>query len=210
MGNATPDFVDHHRSRFDDRYSSAVVALDAKTGVRRWSFQTVHHNLWDYDVGSQPVLFDMPMPDGQSLPALAQPTKQGDIYVLDRRTGEPITEVVERAAPQGSISGEIYAPTQPYSTGFPSLSPPPLRESDMWGVTPLDQLWCRIQFRSLDYRGQFTPPTVRGTLQYPGNFGVIDWGSVSIDAGRNLMIVNSSYMPLINTLIPRSDAPAPE
>jgi quinoprotein glucose dehydrogenase/quinate dehydrogenase (quinone) len=210
MGNATPDFVDQHRSRFDDRYSSAVVALDASTGVRQWSFQTVHHDLWDYDVGSQPVLFDMPMPDGQSVPALAQPTKQGDIYVLDRRTGKPITEVVERAAPQGSVSGEVYAPTQPYSVGFPSFSPPPLRERDMWGATPLDQLWCRIEFRSLDYRGKFTPPSLSSTLQYPGNFGVIDWGSVSIDEGRKLMIVNSSYMPMVNTLIPRSKAPPPD
>jgi quinoprotein glucose dehydrogenase/quinate dehydrogenase (quinone) len=210
MGNATPDFVDQHRSRFDDRYSSAVVALDASTGVRQWSFQTVHHDLWDYDVGSQPVLFDMPMPDGQSVPALAQPTKQGDIYILDRRTGKPITEVAERAAPQGSIPGEVYAPTQPYSVGFPSLSPPALRERDMWGATPLDQLGCRIEFRSLEYRGKFTPPSVSSTLQYPGNFGVMDWGSVSIDVGRKLMIVNSSYMPMVNKLIPRSQAPPPD
>jgi quinoprotein glucose dehydrogenase len=210
MGNATPDFVDQHRSRFDDRYSSAVVALDAKTGVRQWSFQTVHHDLWDYDVGSQPVLFDMPMPDGQSEPALAQPTKQGDIYILDRRTGKPITEIAERAAPQGSIPGEVYAQTQPYSVGFPSLSPAPLRERDMWGATPLDQLWCRIEFRSLDYRGKYTPPSVNSTLQYPGNFGVIDWGSVAIDVRRKLMIVNSSNMPMVNKLIPRSKAPPPD
>jgi quinoprotein glucose dehydrogenase/quinate dehydrogenase (quinone) len=210
MGNATPDFVGQHRSRYDDRYSSAVVALDAKTGVRRWSFQTVHHDLWDYDIGSQPVLFDMPMPDGTAVPALAQPTKQGDIYILDRRTGKPLTEVVERAVPQGSVPGESYAPTQPYSSGFPSFSPPALRERDMWGATAFDQLWCRIRYRSLDYRGKFTPPSLRGTLQYPGNYGVIDWGSVSIDPLRKTMIVNSSYLPLINTLIPRSDAPAPD
>lgn len=209
MGNATPDFVDQHRTHYDDRYSSAVVALDAQTGVRRWSFQTVHHDVWDYDLGSQPVLFDMPMPDGETIPALAQPTKQGDIYILDRRNGKPITPVVERAAPQGSIPGETYAATQPYSSGFPSASPRPLREQDMWGATPLDQLWCRIRFRSLDYRGKYTPPSLRGSLEYPGNFGVVDWGSVSIDPTRNLMIVNSSYLALINTLIPRGEAPAP-
>jgi quinoprotein glucose dehydrogenase len=210
MGNATPDFVDQHRSRFDDRYSSAIVALDAQTGVRRWSFQTVHHDVWDYDVGSQPVLFDMPMPDGSSVPALAQPTKQGELYILNRRTGTPITAVVERPAPQGSVPGETYSATQPYSTGFPSLAPPALRERDMWGATPLDQLWCRIQFRSLDYRGQFTPPALRATLQYPGNFGVMDWGSIAVDVQRGLMIVNSSYMPMINALIPRSEAPPPD
>ena len=209
-GNATPDFVDQHRSPLDDRYASAVVALDVANGSRRWSFQTVHHDVWDYDVGSQPVLFEMPTPGGGSIPALAQATKQGDIYILDRRTGVPITSVTERPAPRGSVPGEIYAPTQPYSTGFPTLSPPTLQERDMWGATPLDQLWCRIRFRSLDYQGKYTPPALVSTLQYPGNFGVVDWGSVSIDPVRQLMIVNSSYMPMINKLLPRRLAPPPD
>jgi quinoprotein glucose dehydrogenase len=206
MGNATPDYVGMHRSAANERYSSAVVALDGKTGKRRWSFQTAHHDLWDYDIGSQPVLFDMPMPGGGTVPALAQPTKHGDIYILDRRTGRPLTDVVEQAVPKGSTPGERYSPTQPYSTGFPTLSPPALKEEDMWGATPLDQLWCRIRYRSVDYRGKFTPPSMRGTLQYPGNFGVVDWGSVSVDALRGLMLVNSSNMPLIVTLYPRAQA----
>ena len=105
MGNATPDYVGMHRSAEDDRYSSAIVALDARTGQRRWHFQTVHHDLWDYDIGSQPVVFDMPMPGGSATPALAVPTKQGEIFILDRRTGVPLTEVTERKVLQGHNPG---------------------------------------------------------------------------------------------------------
>lgn len=206
MGNATPDFVGLHRSPEDGRYSSAVVALDARTGKRRWHFQTVHHDIWDYDLGSQPVLFDMPMPGGGTAPALAQPTKQGDIYILDRRTGKPLTQVIERKVPKGKIPGERYSATQPVSSGFPSpLTREKLEEKDMWGATPLDQLWCRIQYRSLDYSGRYTPPSIRGSMQYPGNFGVMDWGSVAIDEAGRIMLVNSAHIPMRIRLIPRAE-----
>lgn len=208
MGNATPDYVGMHRSALDDRYSSAIVALDARTGKRRWSFQTVHHDLWDYDIGSQPVLFEMPVPGGGTVPALAQPTKHGDIYILDRRTGRSLTGIVERPVTPGKIPGERYAPTQPAPVGFPTMTPPPLRETDMWGATPIDQMLCRIKFRSLDYVGKFTPPSTRGSLQYPGNFGVVDWGSVSIDRARHLMLVNSSYIPIALQLVPQDKVAA--
>lgn len=206
MGNATPDYVGMHRTPEHDRYSSAVVALDSRTGARRWHFQTVHHDLWDYDIGSQPVLFDMPMPNGTTVPALAQPTKQGDIYILDRRTGAPLTEVVERPVPRGAIATERYSPTQPVSVGFPSpLSRVTLRERDMWGATPLDQLVCRIRFRSADYTGRYTPPSTRPTIQYPSNFGVMDWGSVALGDNGRTMFVNSSHLPMIMQLIPRKE-----
>lgn len=206
MGNATPDYVGMHRTSEMERYSSSVVALDVRTGKRRWSFQAVHHDLWDYDTGSQPVLFDMPMPGGATVPALAQPTKQGDIYILDRRTGVPLTEVREQAVPRGHVPTERYSPTQPASVGFPSpVSRYVLRESDMWGTTPLDQLLCRIAFRSVDYSGKYTPPSVRGSLQYPGNFGVMDWGSVSIDPVGGTMFVNSSHLPMTLHLIPQAE-----
>ncbi|ARS28795.1 membrane-bound PQQ-dependent dehydrogenase, glucose/quinate/shikimate family [Sphingomonas sp. KC8] len=204
-GNSTPDFFGGTRTAAADRYSSSVVALDAATGAARWSFQTVHHDLWDYDVGSQPVLVDLPV-GGQIVPALIQPTKHGEVYLLDRRNGKPLATVEERPAPQGDIPGERYSPTQPWSTGMPSFTPPPLTEANMWGATPLDQLWCRIQFRQMDYQGKYTPPSVRRTLQYPGNFGVIDWGSVAVDEGRGLMVVNTSYMPLTVRLVPRAEA----
>lgn len=206
MGNATPDYVGMHRSPELGRYSSSVVALDGRTGKRRWHFQTVRHDLWDYDIGSQPVLFDMPMPDGSKVPALAQPTKQGDIYILDRRTGAPLTEVRDQAVPRGSIPTETYAPSQPFSVGFPSPhSPKVMRESDMWGATPLDQLWCRIAFRRHDYRGMYTPPSVRGSIQYPSNFGVMDWGSVSIDSATGTIFVNSAHLPMSLHLIPQAE-----
>jgi quinoprotein glucose dehydrogenase len=203
LGNATPDAVGMHRSALDERYSSSVVAVDAATGRVRWFFQTTHHDLWDYDIPAEPVLFDMPSGD-HTVPAVAVPTKRGEIFILDRRDGKPLTAVAERPVPQGNIPGEKYSPTQPYSVGFPSFAPPPLREQDMWGTTPLDQLWCRIEFRSVDYRGNFTPPSVGGSIEYPGNFGVINWGGVSIDEGRRLMIVGSTSMPQILKLIPRN------
>lgn len=206
MGNATPDYVGMHRTAEMERYASSVVALDIRTGKRRWNFQAVHHDLWDYDMGSQPVLFDMPMPGGASVPALAQPTKQGDIYILDRRTGVPLTKVDERPVPHGNVPTERYAPTQPASTGFPSpVSRYTLRESDMWGTTPLDQLLCRIAFRRLDYTGKYTPPSVRGSLQYPSNFGVMDWGSVSIDQAHGTMFVNSAHLPMALHLVPQAE-----
>ena len=205
-GNATPDYVGMHRTPEQGRYSSSIVALDSRTGKRRWHFQTVHHDLWDYDVGSQPVLFDMPMPGGATIPALAQPTKQGDIYILDRRTGTPLTEVREQQVARGNIPTERYSPTQPFSTGFPSpMGAKTLKESDMWGTTPLDQLMCRIAFRSADYVGMYTPPSVRGSVQYPSNFGVMDWGSVTIDPAQGTMFVNSSHLPMIMHLIPQAE-----
>ena len=202
-GNATPDYVGMHRTALANRYSSSVVAIDAVTGRKRWHFQTTHYDLWDYDVGSQPVLFDFPSGAGQ-IPAVAVPTKRGEIFILDRRNGRPLVPVVEKPAPRGTIPGENYAPTQPYSSV--SLAPPPLREADMWGATPLDQLWCRIKFRSADYKGNLTPPSLRGSIEYPGNGGVIDWGSVAIDEGRQLMVANSSTLPLFVQLLPRAEA----
>lgn len=190
-GNATPDHVATHRTPDMERYSSSVVALDVATGKVRWSFQMVHHDIWDYDVPAQPVLFDW---QGK-VPALAAPTKLGDIYILDRRTGKPLTEVKEVPVMAGNLPGERYSPTQPRSTGFASFAPEDLTEASMWGATPLDQMWCRIRFRSLDYAGLYTPPSVKGTLQYPGTFGMLNWGSVSVDQARRLMIVNASAIP---------------
>lgn len=209
-GNATPDHVGTHRSPDLERYASSIVALDVATGKVRWSFQTVHHDIWDYDVPAQPVLFDHPSANGP-VPALAAPTKQGEIFILDRRTGKPLVPVEERAVPQGKLPGERYSPTQPFNRNFASFAPPELTEASMWGATPLDQLYCRIRFRSLDYEGLYTPPSERGTIQYPGTFGTLNWGSVSIDTARELMIVNSAAIPQEVLLFPRdSDADTPE
>lgn len=203
MGNATPDHVGMHRTPVESKYSSALVALDAATGKVRWHFQTTHHDLWDYDIAAQAVLFDMPV-GGATVPAVAAVTKRGEIFILDRRTGKPLTPVQEKPAPKGSIPGEQYAPTQPYSTGFPSFNPPKLREAKMWGATPIDQMICRIRFRSYRYDGDFTPPSVEGSIQYPGLFGVLNWGSVSIDEGRGVMVLNSSAIAQVIRLYPRA------
>lgn len=203
MGNATPDAVGTHRTPDLERYASSIVALDVETGLPRWHFQTVHHDLWDFDVPAQPVLFDMPTGSGTT-PAVAVPTKQGQIFVLDRRTGEPLTGIEERPVPQGDLPGETYSPTQPYVTGFPSFEPADLTEKGMWGTTPLDQMWCRIRFRSMDYEGPYTPPSLRGSIQWPGIFGILNWGSVSIDPARGIMIVNTSAVPQQVRLFPRS------
>ena len=207
-GNVPPDFFGGFRSPDQDRYPSSIVALEAATGNVRWSFQTVHHDIWDYDIGAQPVLLDFPMEDGSFAPALITATKWGDVFVLDRRTGEPLTEVVEKAVPQHPVEGEFLSPTQPFSVGFPSFAPEDLSEEKMWGSTIFDQLWCRIAFKERRYEGLFTPQSLQGTIQNPGNFGAVDWGSVSIDTERHLMLVNSTGMPFVQVLYTREQADA--
>lgn len=205
-GNATPDYVSMHRSPEGERYSTSIVALDTRTGKRRWNFQTVHHDIFDLDVPAQPVAFDWPMPGGGKVPAIAATTKQGYVFILDRRTGKPLLPVVEKPRPTGRIPGERYSPTQPHQLGFPAFIPAKLAEKDMWGATAFDQLWCRIRYRQLDYRGPFTPPSMQGSIQFPGNFGVLNWGSVSIDPGRDIMVVNSAYMPILTQLVERAES----
>jgi quinoprotein glucose dehydrogenase len=203
-GNATPDLWGGKRRPFDDKYSSSVVALDLTTGRPRWSFQTTHHDLWDYDVPAQPVLVDIPTSRGV-LPALVQATKRGDLFVLDRRNGKPIFAVAERPVPQGPAFGDRLAATQPFSSI--SVRPADLTESQMWGMTPLDQLWCRIRFREARYEGLFTPPGERPTINHPGSFGAISWGGVSIDERRSILISNMSAVPHYIQLIRREQAP---
>jgi membrane-bound PQQ-dependent dehydrogenase (glucose/quinate/shikimate family) len=204
-GSTTPDHFGAQRTADQDRYAASVVAVDAKTGDVRWSFQTVHHDLWDYDVAAQPSLADLNV-SGNKIPAIFVATKRGEIFVLDRRDGRAIFPVTERAAPAGAVEDERLSPTQPYSTGFPSLAPRPLTEASMWGATPIDLLYCRIKFRQYAYQGQFTPPSTQGTIIYPSTPGVINWGGVSIDPIRQIMVVNSNNLASVVRLIKRTDA----
>jgi quinoprotein glucose dehydrogenase len=190
------------RSAAVERFSSSITALDLATGQVRWVRQTVHHDLWDMDVPAQPVLFDLATANG-TVPALLGPTKQGDIYVLDRRTGEPIIPVREFPAPSGAIKEDFTAPTQPASDL--NFTPAPLREADMWGASLFDQLACRIAFRSLRYEGRYTPPSLEGTLVYPGNFGVFNWGSVAVDPVRQVMFGMPTYLAFTSKLIPSDE-----
>ncbi|HEY5798198.1 MAG TPA: membrane-bound PQQ-dependent dehydrogenase, glucose/quinate/shikimate family [Bosea sp. (in: a-proteobacteria)] len=204
-GNATPDFWGGHRTEADERYSSSVVALDIATGRERWRFQTVRHDLWDYDVPSQPALYDVPDGKGGTIPALIQTTKRGQIFMLDRRNGRPIADVVDRPAPQGGVAGERLAATQPYSVGMPALGTEPLSEQRMWGLTPLDQLACRIRFRKARYEGEFTPPSERWTIQYPGWLGGTNWGSSAVAENLGYLIVNDSRVAIVTRLVPRAE-----
>ncbi|MBY5928324.1 glucose/quinate/shikimate family membrane-bound PQQ-dependent dehydrogenase [Halomonas sp. DP8Y7-3] len=203
MGNRTPDQLGQFRSEAEETYATSVVALRLDSGEVEWVQQFVHHDLWDMDTPAQPSLVDLDTDDGMQ-PALVVPTKQGDVYVLNRATGEPIFPITEEPAPQGTIEGDFAAPTQPKSAL--NFRPPTLREADMWGGTLVDQMICRIQFRSLRYEGQYTPPSEQGTIVFPGNFGVFNWGSVAVDPKRQVMFGMPLYLAFTSTLVPKEGA----
>ncbi|GBQ66597.1 PQQ-dependent dehydrogenase 4 [Ameyamaea chiangmaiensis NBRC 103196] len=198
-GNSPPDNWGGTRRPFDDATSSATIALDIETGERRWTYQTVHHDLWDMDIPSGPSMVDLPDANGQTVPALVQSTKRGEFFVLDRRTGQPVPgyPVEERAVPTaGVVPDDHVSPTQPFPAAMPSLTPANLKESDMWGATLLDQMVCRIQYRQSAYEGQFTPPHLgKTTIVYPAFYGIVDWQGITIDPQRKIMLANASYLP---------------
>ncbi len=208
-GNTTPDYFGAQRRPFDEEITSAIMALDIETGRRRWLFRTLHHDVWDYDVASQPVLVDLPDGKGGILPVLIQPTKRGELFMLDRRTGEPVAEVEERLVPQaGAVPEERLSLTQPFSGGLPSLAGEPLHEAAMWGLTPFDQMWCRIKFREARYDGTLTPPGLQPMIQYPGYLGGMNWGSVSVDTRHGILIAVTNYIANYMRLVTREEADA--
>jgi quinoprotein glucose dehydrogenase len=203
-GNATPDYFGGHRTQSMDEFASSVVAIDARTGLTRWHFQTTHHDVWDYDVPSQPTLVDL-MLEGEQRKAIIVPTKRGELFMLDRATGELIADVTEREVPQSDLPEERTSATQPFSTGMPSFAHPRIRERDLFGFTPFDQMACRKTFRGLRYEGPMTPPSVQGTLLYPGPAGGMNWGSVAVDEERQLMVVNNLHLAFVIHMIPREE-----
>lgn len=206
-GNETPDYFGGYRLEVSDVYASSVVAIDGETGAPRWHYQTVHHDIWDYDVPSQPVLIDIPMPGGEIVPAVLVPTKRAEVFVLNRETGEPLFDIQELPVPQsGGVPEDYVAPTQPFPMDLPHFRPD-LRERDMWGITPIDQMLCRIAFRQMRYEGLFTVPGVGSILHFPGPAGGHNWGSVSVDEANHLMVVNPLIMAGRLTLIPRDQLP---
>ncbi|WP_447928188.1 glucose/quinate/shikimate family membrane-bound PQQ-dependent dehydrogenase [Vreelandella sp. EE27] len=202
MGNATPDQFGANRTENDETYSAGLVALELDTGQVAWVYQFVHHDLWDMDMPAQPVLIDLATADGTQ-PAVIQPTKQGSLYVLNRETGEAIVPIEEIPVPQGAVEGDWTAETQPRSAL--NLLPAPLTERDMWGATPFDQMMCRIRFNSLRYEGQYTPPSLEGSIVYPGNVGVMNWGGVAIDPQRQALFTGAKYLAFVSTLVPRDE-----
>jgi len=202
-GNASTDYFAASRQGLD-HFSSSVVALRGSTGELAWRFQMVHKDVWDYDTASQPVLFDLETSNG-SVPALAQATKMGHVFLLDRRTGESIFGHEERPVATDGVAGEVLSPTQPFPTHIPPLHPSALSPDDAYGFTPWDRGKCAEQIARLRYDGHpFTPPTEAGSIQYPLNMGGANWGSVSIDPVRGVLYVNMTRMAGSIELLPRA------
>lgn len=197
-GSASPDYYGGTRLG-NNKWANSVVALRASTGAFVWGFQVVHHDLWDYDVPSQPTLIDF---KGQ--PAVAVTTKIGHVFVLDRLTGKPLHTVAEQSVPQSDIPGESAWATQPIPA-WSAMIPQKLTPDQAWGATPEHRKWCRDKIESLRNDGLFTPPSYQGTVSFPGNLGGVNWGSAAWDPERNLLLANTNRVAAIMQLIPRED-----
>jgi len=193
-GSAAPDFYGGERPG-DDRHANSIVALRASTGEVVWDFQVVHHDVWDYDIPAQPTLTTVTR-DGADVPAVVVATKMGFLYVLDRETGEPLFPVEERPVPQGAVRGEVLSPTQPFPVLPEPLHPFGISPDDAFGVTEEDRAACRDQIAGLRWEGMFTPPSLEGTLMFPGYAGGMNWGGLSIDESRRWAIVNQMMLPV--------------
>jgi quinoprotein glucose dehydrogenase len=201
-GNPAPDYF-HDASKLV-YYGSSVVALRASTGEVVWHFQTVHHDLWDFDVPAQPTLATVER-GGKAVPVVVQATKMGLVFVLDRRTGAPVFGVEERPVPQEGVPGEELSPTQPFPLAPPPLDRLTLAPNDVWGLTPWDRGVCRRELGALRYDGIYTPPTLRGSLMLPGNAGGSNWGGVAFDPRRGLVLANTMNLGWGVRLFPAAD-----
>jgi len=196
-GSASPDFFGGIR-KGDGKYANSVVALRASSGELVWGFRVVHHDLWDYDVASQPTLF---MWQG-SVPAIAITTKMGNIFVLNRLTGTPLQPVLEKPVPKSDVPGEEASPTQPFSAIDPVV-PQKITAQDAWGKSAEDREWCSKRIAASRSEGIFTPPSLQGTIAFPGNVGGINWGSAALDPQRHLLVMNTNRLPFWIKLIPQ-------
>lgn len=198
--SASPDFFGGLRPG-DNRNTNSVVALDAATGELIWSFQTVHHDIWDYDIPSQPGLYSI-WKDGRRQDLVAQPTKTGMIFVLDRDTGEPVLPVEERPVPQDGAEGEWLSATQPFSPNPGLIVPDTLAASEAFGITGIDKAACADLIRNARSEGLYTPPTEQGTIVRPFTGGGANWGGAAFDPSRNLVVINMSNLAHLIRLIP--------
>ncbi len=202
-GNAPPDYWAANRDGLD-YYSSSVVALRADSGEVAWRFQTVHHDVWDYDVASQPVRFEFRGANGP-VPAIVQATKMGHLFLLHADTGEPLFPVEERPVPPSDVPGESLSPTQPFPTHPAPIHPARLTPDDAWGFTFWDRGQCAEIIAGYRSEGIFTPPSLRGSIEFPGAAGGPNWGSVAIDAANQILYVNQMRLPSVVQLIPRDE-----
>ncbi|HXJ03787.1 MAG TPA: pyrroloquinoline quinone-dependent dehydrogenase [Candidatus Acidoferrum sp.] len=200
-GSASPDYYGGFR-KGDNKWANSVVALKASTGEFVWGFQVVHHDLWDYDVASQPTLFAWK----DNTPAIAITTKMGRVFVLNRLNGKPLLPVEERPVPKSEIPGEDAWPTQPASTI--SLVPEKLTPENAWGKDEQERAWCAEKIKSAQHGDIFTPPSLQGTLVFPSNVGGVNWGSGAYDPQRHLLFVDTNRLPVFVKLIPRTELDA--
>jgi len=201
-GSSSPDFYGGERLGRND-FANSIVALRASTGKVLWHFQVVHHDLWDYDIPAQPALVDLER-KGVRIPALVQTTKMGFVFVLNRLTGEPLFRVEERPVPPSDVAGEEAWPTQPVPT-LPKALGPTRFDTTIFALTDKGRAWCREQLNGTRSEGIFTPPSVRGTVIFPGNIGGSNWSGVAIDPIRRVAIIPSNRLITVAGLVPRAD-----
>jgi quinoprotein glucose dehydrogenase len=199
--SASPDYHGLKRPG-DDKWADSVVALSAKTGEMVWGFQLVHHDLWDYDTAAQPVLATLHR-NGVETTVVIAGNKTGNLYVLDRETGVPVFGVEERQVPKSDAEGEEASPTQPFPLAPPPLVPQRLTVDDAWGPTLDDRNACRAAIEKLRSEGIFTPPSVQGTIAFPGNLGGMNWSSGAFDLDHQIFVTNVNIFPMEVHLIPR-------
>ncbi len=200
-GSAAPDYYGVLRVG-NNRYANSIVALRASTGALVWAFQTVHHDLWDYDNASPPVLVAVTQ-GGTPIPAVVQATKSGMLFVLNRETGQPIFPVAERPVPASDIPDEQASPTQPFTAVTPPISPHRFSVDSIWGTSEADRAACHAAIDGLRNEGIFTPPSVRGTFVMPSNIGGAHWGGVAVDPARQIAVVPVNRIAAVVQLIPR-------
>jgi len=198
LGSPSYDFYGADR-KGQNLYGNCVVALDAATGKHLWHFQTVHHDLWDYDLPAPPNLVTL-VRDGKRIDAVAQTSKVGFLYVLDRETGAPLFPIEERSVPASDVPGEAAWPTQP----FPLKPAPYARQSmtvdDLIDLSPGAHDSLVMLFKSLRYEGLFTPPSVQGSLNLPGTIGGSEWGGAAYDPVTGVLFLKANNSPEIDQL----------
>ena len=202
-GSASPDYYGGMR-RGPGPYADSLVVLHAKTGALAWYFQTTHHDLWDYDNPCQPLLCTIRR-NGVEIPAVVQGTKRGILFIFNRLTGEPLFPITEKRVPQSDVPGEQTSPTQPFPALPPPLVPQSFTADDAWGIVYFDRKKCRTRIEGLRNDGVFTPPSLKGSIQVPGNTGGMNWSGAAFDPERQLLVTNVNNMAAEVHLIPRAE-----
>ena len=206
-GSASPDFFGGERPG-SNRWANSVVALDAATGKLVWGYQLVHHDLWDYDVASQPALVDL-VHDGKHVDAVIQATKTGFLYTFERATGEPIFPITEKPVPQDAVPGEVPSPTQPFPAAPPALvRQDPVKPDEAFGVALFDTRACKQRIEQYRSEGIFQPPSTKDSIMRPGNAGGSNWGGIAFDPARQIAVADTMNLPMLVTLIPRDQLEA--